>query len=68
MIDDDLGLSNGLAWSPDGNSFYSIDTAAQVVWVRSYDVDSGQCGGKLEDPFLKLGRRGLGNLLVRGWT
>ena len=26
MIDDDLSLSNGLAWSPDGSLFYSIDT------------------------------------------
>lgn len=36
-IDDDLGLSNGLAWSPDGSLLYSIDTKANAVWVRTYE-------------------------------
>ena len=44
LIDDDLGLSNGLAWSPDGGWFYSIDTEPGLIWIRSYDSDSGQCG------------------------
>ena len=44
VIDDRLGLSNGLAWSPDGAWFYSIDTAPGLVWVRSYDPDSGRYG------------------------
>jgi sugar lactone lactonase YvrE len=36
VLDRDLGLSNGLAWSPDGTLLYSIDTLARTVWVRDY--------------------------------
>ncbi|WP_328470844.1 SMP-30/gluconolactonase/LRE family protein [Actinoplanes sp. NBC_00393] len=35
-IDDDLTLSNGLAWSPDGGRFYSVDTMTSTVFVRDY--------------------------------
>jgi sugar lactone lactonase YvrE len=35
-LDDDLILSNGLAWSPDGKSLYSIDTVHRTVYVRDY--------------------------------
>lgn len=44
VIDDDLTLSNGLAFSPDGSSFYSIDTVPGVLWVRAYDAATGRCG------------------------
>jgi sugar lactone lactonase YvrE len=37
IIDDGLSLSNGLAWSPDGSLFYSIDTTPKVIYVRSDD-------------------------------
>jgi sugar lactone lactonase YvrE len=43
-LDADLGLSNGLAWSADGTEFYSIDTAPGIVWVRSYEPDTGAYG------------------------
>ena len=43
-VDDDLGLSNGLAWSVDGRRFFSTDTERQVVHVRAYDPDSGSVG------------------------
>jgi sugar lactone lactonase YvrE len=52
VIDEHLGLSNGLGWSPDGTWFYSIDTLARLIWVRRYDVDSGQCGERRV--FLKI--------------
>ena len=52
LIDDDLNLSNGLAWSPDGRTFYSIDTIPGVVWARSYDPETGHCGTR--EPFLKM--------------
>lgn len=35
-IDDDLGLSNGLAWSADGAVMYSVDTLRRAVYRRSY--------------------------------
>jgi sugar lactone lactonase YvrE len=44
VIDDDLTLSNGLAWSPEGTVLYSVDTTPGVVWARSYEVASGACG------------------------
>lgn len=44
VIDDDLTLSNGLAWSRDGSRLYSVDTERRVVFVRSYDVASGRVG------------------------
>jgi sugar lactone lactonase YvrE len=44
VLDADLDLSNGLAWSPSGELFYSIDTLAKVVHVRDYDVATGAVG------------------------
>lgn len=44
VLDDDLGLSNGLAWSPDGGTLYSVDTLARTVWARDYDPATGATG------------------------
>lgn len=44
VMDDDLNLSNGLAWSPDGSLFYSVDSVPGTVWVRDYDPDTGATG------------------------
>ena len=35
-LDDDLNLSNGLGWSPDGAWFYNADTHDEVIYRRSY--------------------------------
>ncbi|WP_344572649.1 SMP-30/gluconolactonase/LRE family protein [Winogradskya humida] len=35
-IDDDLTLSNGLAWSTDGSRLFSVDTLRRTVSVRDY--------------------------------
>ncbi|WP_165065330.1 SMP-30/gluconolactonase/LRE family protein [Marisediminicola senii] len=43
-IDDDLTLSNGLAWSPDGAVFYSTDTTSKTIYSRSYDKATGDVG------------------------
>ncbi len=72
-IDDDLTLSNGLAWSPDGRVMYSIDTRPGVVWSRSYGPD-GVVGPRSE--FLRITEGGLpdglcvdaaGNLWIAVW-
>ncbi len=47
-LDDDLGLSNGLGFSPDGATLYSIDSTANVVYARSYDYESGEAGARRE--------------------
>lgn len=44
VVDDDLTLSNGLAWSVDGTLLYSIDSVPGVVRVRSYDAATGAIG------------------------
>lgn len=36
VLDDDLTLSNGLAWSPDGGRMYSIDSVPGVIYGRDY--------------------------------
>jgi sugar lactone lactonase YvrE len=56
VLDDDLSLSNGLAWSSDGRRMFSVDTLARTVSVRDYDVGSGAVGTRrvhlrLEDGF-----------------
>nr|WP_257101358.1 SMP-30/gluconolactonase/LRE family protein [Streptomyces sp. alain-838] len=43
-LDDDLTLSNGLAWSPDGRRMYSVDTMRRTVFVRDYDPVDGSTG------------------------
>jgi len=48
VLDDDLTLSNGLAWSPDGRLLYSTDSIPRVVWVRDYDVATGAVGPRRE--------------------
>jgi sugar lactone lactonase YvrE len=48
VLDDDLTLSNGLAWSPDGTLLYSIDSIPGIVWVRPYDVATGAVGPRRE--------------------
>ena len=72
VLDDDLGLSNGLAFAPGGAVLYSVDTAAGLVWMRDYDSSSGDVGGRRE--FLRLDAKpdGLcvdvdGNLWIAMW-
>lgn len=36
VLDDDLLLANGLGWSPDGRTLYSIDTLAETIYRRDY--------------------------------
>lgn len=45
-VDDDLQMSNGLAWSPDGQTLYSVDTTPGIVWERPYDPESGRWGDR----------------------
>jgi sugar lactone lactonase YvrE len=48
VLDSDLTLSNGLAWSPAGDRLYSIDTVPGIVWGRAYDPVTGACGPRQE--------------------
>jgi len=48
VVDDDLQLSNGLGWSPDGATMYSVDTTSGMLWERSYDGRTGARGERRE--------------------
>ncbi|AWI09739.1 SMP-30/gluconolactonase/LRE family protein [Ereboglobus luteus] len=41
-----VSISNGLAWSADGRSFYYIDTPTREVAVFDYDLDRGELGAR----------------------
>jgi sugar lactone lactonase YvrE len=43
-LDDDLMLSNGLAWSADGTRLFSVDSDRHTVWVRPYAAGDGAVG------------------------
>ncbi|MEX2134519.1 MAG: SMP-30/gluconolactonase/LRE family protein [Acidimicrobiia bacterium] len=43
---DDVGISNGLAWSSDGSWMYYIDSARGTIDRFSYDVASGRLGDR----------------------
>lgn len=48
VLDDDLGLSNGLAFSADGSTLFSVDTFSHVVRVRPYDAATGTVGARTD--------------------
>lgn len=41
-----VGVSNGLAFSPDGRTMYWADSMRAAVWAYDYDPDSGQPSGE----------------------
>jgi sugar lactone lactonase YvrE len=44
VVDDDLRLSNGLGWTRDGRTMYSIDTWTRRILRRDYDPVTGTTG------------------------
>jgi L-arabinonolactonase len=45
-VDEGFGLSNGIAWSPDDRTMYHCDTVPPVIFVRDFDLESGQVSGR----------------------
>lgn len=41
-----ISLSNGLGWSPRGDTMYFSDTHAGTVWAYDYDVASGEVANR----------------------
>ncbi|TFD84019.1 SMP-30/gluconolactonase/LRE family protein [Cryobacterium lactosi] len=73
VVDSDLTLSNGIAWSPDGALMYSTDTAPGIIWVRDYNVESGEIGPRRQHLHIEAGypdgicTDAQGNLWVAIW-
>jgi sugar lactone lactonase YvrE len=73
VLDDDLGMSNGLAFTPEGDQLYSIDTAPGIVWIRDYDSAAEAVGHRREFLRLEGGKPdglcvdGRGNLWIAMW-
>jgi sugar lactone lactonase YvrE len=40
VLDDAIGLGNGLGWSPDGGILYYADSADRVIYRRAYFADA----------------------------
>lgn len=40
-LKDNVQLSNGLGWSPDGRTMYFVETQRGLIWKYAYDVDDG---------------------------
>jgi len=49
---DDVALSNGLGWSPDGETLYYVDTPTERVDAFDYDRATGECHNRR--PFVDL--------------
>jgi len=45
---DGVSISNGLAWSPDGQIMYWADTPTGIVHAFDFDPDSGEISGRRE--------------------
>lgn len=44
VLDSDLTMANGIAWSVDGTRMFTVDTLRGVVHVRDHDVATGAVG------------------------
>jgi len=41
LLFDDLGLSNGIGFSPDRRTMYHVDTNTRITWAMDYDEQTG---------------------------
>lgn len=46
MIDDNIVVSNGPCWSPDGRTFYFADSRSLAIWAYDYDTETGNVSNK----------------------
>jgi sugar lactone lactonase YvrE len=46
VIDDNIVVSNGPCWSPDGRTFYFADSRSLAIWAYDYDLETGNVRNK----------------------
>jgi sugar lactone lactonase YvrE len=45
-VETGLGITNGIAWSPDNRTLYVIDTMDQTIFAYDFDLEAGTVGNK----------------------
>ncbi|MGB3307903.1 MAG: SMP-30/gluconolactonase/LRE family protein [Thermomicrobiales bacterium] len=53
LLFDDLGLSNGIGYSPDRRTMYHVDTNTRITWALDYDEQTGAISNRralIENP------------------
>ncbi len=51
-IRENLGISNGIGWSPDDRTMYFADSMRRVIWAYDYEIGSGTPSNERE--FVRL--------------
>ena len=46
VMDDNIGIANGLGFSPDNQTLYFTDSAARVIYAYAVDLNSGALSKK----------------------
>lgn len=52
VLDENIHLTNGLAFSPDDRTLYYTDTVLRVIYAYDYDIENGTVGNRRE--FVKV--------------
>jgi xylono-1,5-lactonase len=45
-VEEEIELSNGMGWSPDGRVFYHVETGRKTVWRYDYDKATGRADAR----------------------